>query len=106
LEPRIRRIEHFIDQSVSVPIQRWNIDSKSIRQFLEKPAVGLCLASSSHDRIGVLEIVVAVGCVDIGVFQECCCREEKVGIVRGIRLEVFEDNSQELVSQESLAHFG
>ncbi len=47
---------------------------------------------------------MAVGEVEIGVFQEGGGGKQDVGVVGGVGLELFEDHGEKIVAAEAAAH--
>ena len=98
LKPWVRRIEHLIDQRVGPPMQFGNIDTKPSRKLLENPPIRLGLPPGGDHRIGVLKVIVAVRCVNIRVFEKRRSREQVVGIIGRVGLEMLQHHRQEGVS--------
>ena len=50
---------------------------------------------------GELQVVVAVGVVEIGVFEESSRGQDDVGEIRGIGLELFEHHREQVVAAQA-----
>ena len=91
---------------MSSSVSRKQGSSKPMRcgQQAEDFDVGLRLAGRGQRGPRQLQIVVAVGEVEVGVFQERGGGQHDVGEIGGVGLELFEHHGEQIVAAQAAQH--
>ena len=81
------------------------IEAHPLSQQPKDLAVRLRFSKRFYRGIVVKNVEVTVCPVDIRLFELSRCRQQDVGIIRGIGLEDLMDDREEVLAPEALDHF-
>ncbi len=71
-------------------------EAHALRELAEEPDVGARFAGRLDGLLGELHEVVAVGALNVGVFEEGCGGENVVGVVGGVGEEQIMNHGEQV----------
>ena len=80
------------------------VETHAQGQVAEDFYVGAGFAGGVERRARQLQIVVAVGAVEIGVFQERGRGQQDVGVIGGVGLELFQHHGEQIFAAHPCQH--
>ena len=95
-QERVAGIERLPNHVVFGVIEARVRESHRLGQEPEDLDVWLRFARSGQRRPGHLHIVVAVGEIEVGVFQERRDRQDDVGVIGGVGLELLQNDGEQI----------
>jgi len=79
-------------------------EAHALGKLAKKPDVGARFPERLNGLAGKLGVVVTVGALNVGVFEEGGCWKDEIGIVRAIREEKVVDNREKIGAREAAAN--
>src|SRR5205085_11188174 len=94
-------IEKSLDHLVFGIAEAGIVEAHALGKLAENIDIGFGFAGGREDGPRELEVIMAVGEVDIGVLEEGGGRQKEVGIIGGVGLELLEHYSEQVVAAQA-----
>ncbi len=105
LEEWVRRIQQGADHVVVGIGEAGVVEAHAGGQQAEDFDIAFGFAGGGQGGARQLQVIVSVGEVQVGVLQERGHGEDDVGVVRGVRLELFEHDGEQILAVQA-AQYG
>ena len=102
-DERVRRIEQRADHVVFGIPEAGVVEAHALRQQAEHLYVRLRLAGGIERGPRQLQVVVAVGEVEVGMLQKRGGGQQDIGVIGGVVLELLQHDGEEVVAPQARA---
>ena len=98
---RVAGTQRLRDEVVDGVTETGFSESHALGELREEPDVGASLAQGLDRLFGKLHVVMAVGALNILMFEERRCGQENVGVVGGVGEELLVDDGEQIGAREA-----